>query len=364
MADSYRPTRRDRDPPPPKSLADRMTFNGNGGDTYRPGGGQHQSDFTFESNHPAPRFPPSGPANGDSRAPARSNRGGGNRGGRRADHRGRGNANGRGRGGPRRNAAAHERALLQHRDDGSPKHTYGVSDGPNRFMNVDDMSDDEEAEMDESDASADGVVAKGQNGEKKVARTDAARADGDAVPQWAPRWSNPDPYTALPPPSESTGVKKDVVQLIRKAKNQAAEKAIGNNAVAANDDFISFGDDDGDDGEIEDAGGLQIYDDHEPIRSRARGQPHRPVQGSMNDVRNDLRRDTYDSYQPPPSNGGRKRKPDSDVPIVSEWLAHSRNISTPWATDPQQYHHLIGTPDKWCATPRSGLRTFANIFLC
>jgi non-canonical poly(A) RNA polymerase PAPD5/7 len=177
--------------------------------------------------------------------------------------------------------------------------------------------------------------------------------------------SNPDPYTALPPPSESTGVKKDVVQLIRKAKNQAAEKAIGNNAVAANDDFISFGDDDGDDGEIEDAGGLQIYDDHEPIRSRARGQPQRPVQGSMNDVaRNDLRRDTYDSYQPLPASGGRKRKPDSDVPIVSEWLAHPRDISTPWATDPRQYRHLIDTPDKWYVTSCSGLGTFNNSFPC
>jgi non-canonical poly(A) RNA polymerase PAPD5/7 len=344
MGDSYRPTRRDRDPPPSKPLADRMTFNGNGGDNYRPGG-QHQSEFTFEANHPAPRFPPSGPAN-DSRAPARNGRGGGNR-GRGSSHRGRGNANGRGRGGPYRKAAApHERALLQHRDDGQ-EHTYGVSDGPNRFMNIDDMSDDEEAEMVESDASGDNDVAIAQTGEKKLARTEAQRADGNTVPQW----SNPDPYTALPPPNESTGVRRDVVQLIRKAKNQDAEKAIGNNAVAANDDFISFADmDDGDDGEIDDDGGLQIYDDNEPVRRGARGQPQRPVQGSMNDaLPNGPRRDTYDSYQPPPPSRGRKRKPDYDMPILSEWLLPSRGngVSTPWATDSQQYSHLHEKPTQW-----------------
>jgi non-canonical poly(A) RNA polymerase PAPD5/7 len=346
MGDSYRPTRRGREPPPSKPLADRMTFNGNGGDTYRPGG-QQQSEFTFEAKHPAPRFPPSGPANGDSRAPARNGRSGGNR-GRGSSHRGRGNANGRGRGGPYRKAAPHERALLQHRDDGQ-EHTYGVSDGPNRFRNIDDMSDDEEADMVESDASADGDVSKGHIGEKKLARTDAQRADGDTVPQWAPKWSNPDPYTALPPPNESTGVKRDMVQLIRKAKNQDAEKAIGNNAVAANDDFISFADmDDGDDGEVDDAGGLHIYDDNEPIRRGARAQPQRPVQGSMNDVvPNDYRRDTYESYQPPPLSRGRKRKPDYDMPITQEWLVHSRSVSTPWATDASRYEHLFDKPDKW-----------------
>jgi non-canonical poly(A) RNA polymerase PAPD5/7 len=346
MGDSYRPTRRDRGPPPSQPLADRMTFNGNGngGDTYRPGG-QQQSEFTFESNHPAPRFPPSGPANGDSRAPARSGRGGPRNG--RGSNRGRGGANGRGRGGPYRKAAApHERALLQHRDDGQ-EHTYGVSDGPNRFMNIDDMSDDEEADMVESDGSADGDASKAHLGEKKkLVRTEAQRADGDTVP----KWSNPDPYTALPPPNESTGVKRDMVQLIRKAKNQDAEKAIGNNAVAANDDFISFGDmDDGDDGEVEDARDLQIYDDNEPVRRGARGQQQRPVQGSMNDaIPNDYRRDTYESYQPPPSSRNRKRKPDYDMPITDEWLVHSRSgPTTPWAIDASRYEHLFGKPDKW-----------------
>lgn len=343
MVDSYRPMRRDRDPPPPKPLAERMTF-GNG-DTYRPG----QSDFTFESNHPAPRFPPSGPANG---------RGGrrGPRGGRRdqqggSSHHGRNNASGR-RGGFRK-AMAHERALLQHRDDGNTEHTYGVSDGPSRFMNIDDMSDDEEAEMDESDASGDDSATTDQKDTHKVARTRAPQPDGNAVP----KWSNPDPYTSLPPPSETTGVKRDVVQLIRKAKNQIAEKAVNDNPVAANDDFISFGNDLNDDDD-DDSNSLHIYEDDEPIRGRANGRasPH-PMQGSMNDVVANRRgtydsyeppRNTYDSYAPPaPSRSKKRGKPDGGVAgIVQDWQPTSRNPSTPWAVR-HQYEHLVKIPERW-----------------
>jgi non-canonical poly(A) RNA polymerase PAPD5/7 len=352
MGDSYRPMRHDREQPPPRKLADRITF-GDGGDNYRPGG-QNRSDFTFESKHPAPHFPPSGPANGSSRGPPRSNRNGGGRGGRRGDHHGRGNANGSRRGRPYQKPAPHQRALLQHHDDGQEQ-TYGVSDGPNRFMNIDDMSDHEEADMDESDASGNGEVAEGQDGNHKVARTLAPRDDGNAVP----KWSNPDPYTSLPPPSETTGVKKDVVKLIRKAKNQAAEKAIGNNAVAANDDFISFGDDAGDDGsedgEVDDEPGLQIYEDDEPVRGRAKDNvSHRPVQGSMNDltyvgnVIDDSRRNGYDSYTPTQPSSGNKRKAGRDVPIVHEWILTSRSGNpTPWAASTQTYKHLAKDPKKW-----------------
>lgn len=316
-----------------------MTF-GNG-DTYRPG----QSDFTFESNHPGPRFPPSGPANPGPRS-SRNNRG---RGGRRdqqgaSSHYGRNNANGGRRGGFRKNAA-HERALLRHRDDGSPDHTYGVSDGPSRFMNIDDMSDDEEAEMEESDASGGDTTANGQSDNHKVARTHPAQADGNAVP----KWSNPDPYTSLPPPSETTGVKRDVVQLIRKAKNQAAEKAVGNKAVAANDDFISFGDD-----EVEEEPVLESDEDDEPIRKRPNGLASPPpMQGSMNDVALNRRgvydsyeppRNTYDSYAPSGPGRGRKRKPEGG--IVPDWQPTGRSSPTPWAVQ-TQYGHLTATPEKW-----------------
>lgn len=52
-----------------------------------------------------------------------------------------------------------------------------------------------------------------------------------------PRWSNPDPYTALPPPDESQKKKKDVVKLIRKARIASESKT---KLETPTDDFISF----------------------------------------------------------------------------------------------------------------------------
>lgn len=242
--------------------------------------------------------------------------------------------------------------MLQHRDDGT-EHTYGVTDGSSRFMNIDDMSDDEEADMDESDASGDDNAANDLSDNPKVARTQPPQADGDAVP----KWSNPDPYTSLPPPSETTGVKRDVVQLIRRAKNQIAEKPDSNNAVAANDDFISFGNDPDNEEEDDDEDDAL---DHEPIRRRANGRASpRLLQGSMDEVGLGRRRaydsseppppkEIHDSYPPAPPARNRKRgKPDGGVPgIVQDWQPISRSSPTPWAVR-HQYEHLVKTAERW-----------------
>lgn len=365
MGDSYRPGRPDRDRRP---LADRMTFGES--DTYRPG--RNGSEFTFQSNYPAPQFPPTGPSNPGSRASRRNRGGASQRAPRRADHHepsrnGRGNANNSRRGAYRKQAP-HERALLRHREGGSPEQTLGVIEGSNRFLNIDELSDDAEADMDvEGESSdSDGAV-EGESRNRKVARTVAVdRADGDSVPQWAepqpepakqvPKWSNPDPYTALPPPSETTGVKKDVVQFIRKAKNQASEKAASNNAVAANDDFISFGDDDEDDEEeVDDAPGLHIYTDDEPIprgprkeRGRKRSMDYGTVEGSLNDLRNGPPTESHrDSNRSQPFGRGNKRKFGSDVVIVPEWIPQPYCNPTPWFANPRAYAHLAGEPERW-----------------
>ncbi|KAF1948039.1 hypothetical protein EJ02DRAFT_440192 [Clathrospora elynae] len=323
MVDSYRPG---RDRPPP--LADRMTFTGgrDASDSYRPGGahGGNQSHFTFESRHPAPQFPPSGPANSGSASSRRRGRGG-------APQRdfGRNNANGRGRGrgGYRKAAAAHERALLTHRDDGSPEHAMGVSDGPNRFLNPDDMSDDNEADMevDSDDSGPDEAEADGQGKGKKIARPSiSSRADGDSVP----KWSNPDPYTALPPPEETTGKRTDFVKLIRKTRNQDAEKAAGHNSVAANDDFISFGDEDG-----------AVEEDP-------------PVQGSLNDLPYDdeIVSDrpaplVVDHQAPRPAKNNKRKATVGGV--TADWQPSANVDPTPWLPTGAAYAHLAQDPDKW-----------------
>lgn len=92
----------------------------------------------------------------------------------------------------------------------------------------------------------------------KKARTGNKAVDGDS----APKWSNPDPYTALPPPDESLRKKKDVVKLIRKAR---VETNPGSSVkVDPADDFISF-----DFGDEEDAfkATQDRFDHYSPDRS-------------------------------------------------------------------------------------------------
>ena len=211
-------------------------------------------------------------------------------------------------------------------------------------MNVDDMSEDEEEEAgnkDDEETAEDGV--------HKVARTVNGRADGDSVP----KWSNPEIYSALPPPEElRPGKKIDFVQLIRKAKNEAAEKANGNNAVAANDDFISFGDDDGSTKGTD----LQSLDDDEP-KTNKRPQNGGFVQGPLNDLdyvdstvnQNKRLHPAADIHeQPQQSKAKRKRGEVENVRgIVQEWMGTARCDTAPWLDPRHNYAHLVNDPLKW-----------------
>lgn len=106
------------------------------------------------------------------------------------------------------------------------------------YRDIDELSDDDEIDMDISD-NGDSDTNTADRPAKR-ARTDQPAA---VAQQDAPKWSNPDPYTALPPPE--TTRKKDVVQLIRKARVEAEAPKPAVSSEAA--DFIScdFSDDDG-----------------------------------------------------------------------------------------------------------------------
>ncbi|WEW59065.1 polynucleotide adenylyltransferase [Emydomyces testavorans] len=103
-----------------------------------------------------------------------------------------------------------------------------------KFMNIEELTDSDEEAMDVSSA---------EDGEPPKKRQ--ATEEIYATPSVVPKWSNPDPYTVLPPPDESQGKRKDFVKLIRKARIAAAQvKPEENNAIATNEDFISLGTDD------------------------------------------------------------------------------------------------------------------------
>lgn len=77
-----------------------------------------------------------------------------------------------------------------------------------------------------------------------------------------PKWSNPDPYSVLPPIENPSGPKKDIVQVIRKAKNDIAPRPDMTQAAAKNADFISFTFDEDADNDKASTGQRDATEDH------------------------------------------------------------------------------------------------------
>jgi len=99
-----------------------------------------------------------------------------------------------------------------------------------KFRNLDEITDSEEEVM---------AVSEDEGEERGAKRARVAANDSD-IAKTAPKWSNPDPYTSLPPvgDADATAKRTDVLKLIRKARLDAQNQSdIASNA----DDFISFG---------------------------------------------------------------------------------------------------------------------------
>jgi non-canonical poly(A) RNA polymerase PAPD5/7 len=170
-----------------------------------------------------------------------------------------------------------ERELL------SASHSTGselalYKEGGVTFRSVDELSDSEEAEMDISGDEDEGA-AEPSNKRSRLTRNQSV-ADGESVP----KWSNPDPYTAIPPGEASIPKKgRDVVHLIRKARvvpTTDAKSSVPTEAV----DFIAC--DSSDEGEHED---LFAHTDSAP-QSRAPGMPRAPTGPRAADTRSDVER--------------------------------------------------------------------------
>lgn len=130
--------------------------------------------------------------------------------------------------------------------------------GGKRFISLDDLSDSQEEEMDvesQSEAGPDDGNKEGglnvkqsstedPNEPPKKRRARGIQRANDTASLVVPKWSNPDPYTTLPPLDESQKKKKDVVKLIRKARIASTHRDSPSNGLEANADFISlnFGD--------------------------------------------------------------------------------------------------------------------------
>ncbi|KAK8116849.1 uncharacterized protein PG998_005130 [Apiospora kogelbergensis] len=181
-------------------------------DSGRNGGRADRNDRRYPSDDYRPQR--NGISNGGRPPAAR---------GMRYDRGGRG-SNYRGRGGykyvPKKAA---ERELLNQKHDQNVEEILGDSNGRATYRDVDELSDSDEAAMEFSD-------------------------DSDAEPQEPAAKRARTPYTALPPPDETARKKKDVVQLIRKARVEADSKKSTTASEAA--DFISCDFSDGEDEDI------------------------------------------------------------------------------------------------------------------
>lgn len=174
--DHYRPNYDNFGPPPPPPAdvnRDMYHFRGNAGDSYRPGrnGPKPRSNYKFNWK-----------------------------------------------------PKVSERPLLKARNNQKEEQILGTN-STIKFRDLDQMTDSDEAMMEDSDNEEDARPSK---------RSKVDTNSGDAEDK--PKWSNPDPYTALPAPSETTGKKLDFVKLIRKARNETAKAEPEANA----EDFISF----------------------------------------------------------------------------------------------------------------------------
>ncbi|KAI0417778.1 hypothetical protein F5X98DRAFT_133222 [Xylaria grammica] len=206
-------------------------------DEYRP----PRTEFTFRQEAPAgitssrvPHYPRYDDRSANTYAP-RYDDSRRTRGGRRPDQ--------SRRPGPyqrREKEKAVDRLLLSKRFDDKPELMLGDTAVRATYRDIDELSDSDEIDMDISEDG--GSDANVPDRPAKRSRTDASAGAGGTLAQDVPKWSNPDPYTALPPPETSR--KKDVVQLIRKARVEAEAKKPTAPTEAA--DFIScdFSDDD------------------------------------------------------------------------------------------------------------------------
>lgn len=185
------------------------------------------------------------------------------------------------------------RPLLRVRQDANDE-SFLQPNAVSKFRDVDKLTDSEEDEMSESDE---------ESRPSKRIRTEVKDSASAAA---TPKWSNPDPYTALPPPPEATGKRTDVVKLIRKAKiSDELDKEPSE--LAKNADFISFDTlDGGFDESLDEPTGLQ---------------PERP------DHLGKRKRDQEDARPRPPRGYARSQK---DAPVLREYQASGYISATPW----------------------------------
>ncbi|GES63043.1 topoisomerase family protein Trf4 [Aspergillus terreus] len=218
-----------------------------------------------------------------------------------------------------------ERPLLRAKRESTPELLVAEGNADDKpamkFAPLENLSDSEEADMDvsSSDEAAD------DSRPRKRRAVESTETPAPAPP--APKWSNPDPYTALPPPDETQQKKVDVVKLIRKARvAAAASQPAKADPVTSNEDFISLS---------------GLVDEEEEKKSRppedAPSGPRRQMDSAFGN-----RKRTYDDEIKGVSKktGKPLSRYHSDGSIIDEWRVRKSQAGTPWLSSMQPSLHI------------------------
>ena len=247
----------DRPPPPPPDMpplppGPPPPFDpSRDGDSWPPRSPPRR-DFSFRNRDSAPEYP----GRHDSYRPRPQQYA--DNGPRRRNHHDNQNLNRPQRGryarGGRPRLVTSDRPLLKtHHDENETNlQMLGVTEGAAKYLNTGEIDDSEEEAMDESNSEresgevnkfgVDGTVDE-DTSEPPPKKRDTGQKEEASASQ--AKWSNPDPYSVLPPIDETLSKRKDPVETIRKYRKAQEDNVAVVNPVAANDDFISFDMDDG-----------------------------------------------------------------------------------------------------------------------
>ena len=136
---------------------------------------------------------------------------------------------GRGRGGFKRPPVS-QRALLFHQRQSTPERLPGMGTTSSKYDAIElDMHRDSQTAMT--------VDATEKNTEEPPSKRRHVKQSG-VSDTGKPGWSNPDPYSVLPPTDEQAGKRPDFVQLIRQARKSDSGQT---DAAGEGSDFIQFG---------------------------------------------------------------------------------------------------------------------------
>jgi non-canonical poly(A) RNA polymerase PAPD5/7 len=208
-----------------------------------------------------------------------------------------------------------DRPLLAGLRGASPDPVFRGADTVEKFRQADDLTDSDEEDMDFSQSDDD----EEQRPSKRL--------------RSGPSWSNPDPYTALPPVTENQKKKHDVVKLIRKSRITPPAAQPTSAAGANDEDFISF---DMNDSTIE------FGAEH---RNEAPANAPTGPKNQQSDASTQLgkrKRDPVDDVSKLPPRANRGARLHQQGKILREWRASNLESSTPWYLPPVIPHVLPG----------------------